>query len=261
MKYRAARKVGWIWTRAGWKRVPFRLRRVKKVPMPSKHRTRKLFIVKPAEPKAKKAAPVEAPKIAAEQGRSVFAPHVAPKPENFAVRQIRRVWGGKYDELTSAPTSRLHPPRLQGAGGMAMTPKEPATHPDDAREVLTRALAALVAAGVALEDAPTRQKLAPRGPEWAEGFELASVRLEAFALGASHPAAFLASSRMGQEKRHGERPRRFCVGARLRRGRAARGGGLSARPAGMEREITTNSLRTRRGHEHQRHDRRRMGVL
>ena len=52
-----------------------------------------------------------------------------------------------------------------------MTPKEPATHPDDVREALTRALAALVAAGVALEDAPTRQKLAPRGPEWAEGFD------------------------------------------------------------------------------------------
>ena len=32
MKYRAARKVGWIWTRAGWKRVPLRGRRVKKVP-------------------------------------------------------------------------------------------------------------------------------------------------------------------------------------------------------------------------------------
>ena len=115
MKYRAARKVGWIWTRAGWKRVPLRLRRVKKVPMPGKHRTRKLFVVKPAEPKARKPKPVEAPNLAVERGRTVSAP-TAPKPEILAVRQIRRVWGGKYDELTSAPTSRLHP-RAGGSEG------------------------------------------------------------------------------------------------------------------------------------------------
>jgi hypothetical protein len=102
MKYRAAHKVGWIWTRAGWKRVPLRLRRVKKVPMPSKHRTRKLFMVmKPAEPKAKKAKPaLEAPQIAAGQGRAVSAPTPAPKPEKPVLRQIRRAWSGKYDELT-----------------------------------------------------------------------------------------------------------------------------------------------------------------
>lgn len=68
-------KVGWIWTRVGWKRVPLRCRRVKKVPMPSKHRTRKLLIVKPAEPKAKKTKPVGTPQIAVEQGRAVSAPH------------------------------------------------------------------------------------------------------------------------------------------------------------------------------------------
>jgi hypothetical protein len=82
MKYRAARKVGWIWTRAGWKRVPLRLRRMKKVPMPSKHRTRKLMMVmKPAELKAKKTRPAsEAPQMAAEQGRAVSAPaHYPPQ--------------------------------------------------------------------------------------------------------------------------------------------------------------------------------------
>jgi len=108
MKYRAARKVGWIWTRAGWKRVPLRLRRVKKVPMPSKHRTRKLFILKPATPKAQKAKPVlKAPNLAIEQGMAVSAPIQAPKAGQPAVRQPRRAWGGKYDDLA--------PPEQKGA--------------------------------------------------------------------------------------------------------------------------------------------------
>jgi hypothetical protein len=108
MKYRAAHKVGWIWTRAGWKRVPLRLRRVKKVPMPTKHRTRKLLMVmKPAEPKAKKprlrqgsGGQAETPEMAVGQGRAVSAPTQPPKDENLAQRQIRRAWSGKYDELT-----------------------------------------------------------------------------------------------------------------------------------------------------------------
>jgi len=49
-----------------------------------------------------------------------------------------------------------------------MTPEETPAHPDDVREALTRALSGLVAAGVAQEDAPTRQKVAPHGPEWDE---------------------------------------------------------------------------------------------
>jgi hypothetical protein len=95
MKYRAARKVGWIWTRAGWKRVPLRIRRVMKVPMPSKHRTHKLIMVmKPAEPKAKKtrlrqgsggqAKPAsEAPEMAAGQGRAVSAPAEPPMSDEL----------------------------------------------------------------------------------------------------------------------------------------------------------------------------------
>jgi hypothetical protein len=109
MKYRAARKVGWIWTRAGWKRVPLRCRRVKKVPMPSKHRTRKLFMVKPAEPKGKKIKPVEAPQMAAGQGSADSAPTLALKAENLAMRQIRRAWSGKY--------AALNPPEAIRAGG------------------------------------------------------------------------------------------------------------------------------------------------
>ena len=102
MKYRAARKVGWIWTRAGWKRVPLRLRRVKKVPMPSKHRTRKLFIVKPATPKAGKPKPAEAQNLAVAQGRAVSAPTLAAKTGQPTTRKARQTWGGKYDAL--APT-------------------------------------------------------------------------------------------------------------------------------------------------------------
>lgn len=51
--------------------------------------------IDPDEPLAPKA-----PKIAVEQGRAVSAPTLTPKPEKPVLRQIRRVWGGKYDELT-----------------------------------------------------------------------------------------------------------------------------------------------------------------
>ena len=43
--------------------------------------------------------PAQAPNLAAEQGRAVSAPTLAPKPENLAVRQPRRAWNGKYDDL------------------------------------------------------------------------------------------------------------------------------------------------------------------
>jgi hypothetical protein len=50
------RKAGWHWTvKHGWKRIPRSLRRVKKVPMPPKHRTRKkMMVMAEAEPRAKK---------------------------------------------------------------------------------------------------------------------------------------------------------------------------------------------------------------
>jgi len=44
----------------------------------------------------------EAPNLAAGQGRADSAPTLAPKPETPAVRQPRRAWNGKYDDL--APT-------------------------------------------------------------------------------------------------------------------------------------------------------------
>jgi hypothetical protein len=52
-----------------------------------------------------------------------------------------------------------------------MTPKVIAKRPADVRQGLIRALSVLVAAGVAQEDVPTRQKLAPRGPEWNEALD------------------------------------------------------------------------------------------
>jgi hypothetical protein len=95
----ARRKVGWTWTvKHGWKRIPRSLRRVKKVPLPSKHRTRKKLMVSPAEPKATKTP--KAPKIAAGQGRAVSAPILAPKAEKSAPPKPRKAWGGKYADLS-----------------------------------------------------------------------------------------------------------------------------------------------------------------
>jgi hypothetical protein len=97
----ARRKVGWTWTvKHGWKRIPRSLRRVKKVPLPSKHRTRKKLMVSPAEPKAAKSA--KAPKIAMEQGRADSAPIPALKAGKS--RQPRKAWGGKYADLAPPAT-------------------------------------------------------------------------------------------------------------------------------------------------------------
>ena len=76
---RAHGKVGWTWTRAGWKRITLH--------MPG------------AE--GEKATRVEAPKIAAGQGEAQSAPKVAPKAEKLAPRQMRAVWSGKYDAPNS----------------------------------------------------------------------------------------------------------------------------------------------------------------
>src|SRR5271166_301085 len=91
-------KIGWTWTRKGWKRIPRRLLGVKPVPMPPKKRkTRKLRRISPASPKPETAIHVKPRKIAVEQGRADSAPTLAPKLENLATRQPRRAWGGKYD--------------------------------------------------------------------------------------------------------------------------------------------------------------------
>jgi hypothetical protein len=97
---RGLRKVGWTWTaRNGWKRIPRSLRRVKKVPLPSKHRTRKKLMVSPAEPRAKKPKTAKATELAAGQGRADSAPIPAPKAGAPAPRQPRKAWSGKYADL------------------------------------------------------------------------------------------------------------------------------------------------------------------
>jgi hypothetical protein len=95
---RGLRKVGWTWTRNGWKRIPRSLRRVKKVPLPSKHRTRKAQ-VSAAKPREKPPTFAEAREQAAEQGRAVSAPTPAPKAGKPTPRQPRKAWGGKYADL------------------------------------------------------------------------------------------------------------------------------------------------------------------
>ena len=105
----ASRKVGWTWTRNGWKRVPRRLLRVKAVPLPSKYKTCKIRRISPAEPKPEKAEAAEAQNFAVEQGRGDFAPTLAPKLEKPAMHPIRRAWSGKYADLTP-PERRDAPP-------------------------------------------------------------------------------------------------------------------------------------------------------
>jgi hypothetical protein len=96
----ALKKVGWTWTRNGWKRIPRRLRQVKKVPLPKKRKTRKLRRISPAEPKPEKPSTDKAPNLTAEQGRADSAPTPAPKVEKSAPRKPRQTWGGKYADLS-----------------------------------------------------------------------------------------------------------------------------------------------------------------
>jgi hypothetical protein len=103
----ALKKVGWTWTRQGWKRIPRRLRQVKAVPLPTKRKTRKLRRISPAEPKPEKPSTDKAQNLPAEQGRADSAPTPAPKSGQPAPRKPRQAWSGKYADLT--------PPKKGGA--------------------------------------------------------------------------------------------------------------------------------------------------
>ena len=94
------RKLGWHWTWKGWKRTPKRLLAVKKVPLPTKRKTRKKTGITPAVPREKLPTFAEARKLAAEQWRADSAPTPAPEAGKPAARQTRRTWSGKYDDLT-----------------------------------------------------------------------------------------------------------------------------------------------------------------
>ncbi len=101
------KKLGWHWTRKGWKRSPKHLLAVKKVPLPTKRKTRKKVRITPAAKRTEPPAQ-EAPQLAVEQGRAVSAPTPAPEAEKPAPPPPRRVWSGKYDDLTKPP-GRIDP--------------------------------------------------------------------------------------------------------------------------------------------------------
>jgi hypothetical protein len=100
----ALKKVGWTWTRQGWKRIPRRLRTVKLVPVPKKRKTRKLRRIVSVKPMSEQPEAVEAQNLTVEQGRADSALPPAPKSGQPAARQPRRAWSGKYADLT--PTER-----------------------------------------------------------------------------------------------------------------------------------------------------------
>jgi hypothetical protein len=93
MKGGSLRKLGWVWTSKGWKKVPRRLLRVKRVPLPSKKQTKKICRIVPP------ATRPEARQIAQEQGRAVSAPTLQPQAVKPAPRPPRRAWQGKYADL------------------------------------------------------------------------------------------------------------------------------------------------------------------
>ena len=93
-------KTGWHSTRQGWKRSPKHLLAVKKVPLPTKRKTRKKAGMTPATPTEKPPTFAAARKLAAEKGRADSAPTLAPEAAKPAPRQMRKTWGGKYDDLT-----------------------------------------------------------------------------------------------------------------------------------------------------------------
>lgn len=105
----ALKKVGWTWTRQGWKRIPRHMRQVKKVPLPKKRKTRKLRRISPAEPKPEKAVAAAALNLPAEQGRADSAPTPAPKIEKPAPRKPRQAWGGKYADLSEPEPKKGEP--------------------------------------------------------------------------------------------------------------------------------------------------------
>src|SRR5271155_2318653 len=97
------KKLGWHWTRKGWKRTPKHLQAVKKVPLPTKRKTRKKARIDPAAPKEKPPTFAEARKLLAEQGMADSAPPPLPEAATPATRPMRQAWSGKYGALTKTP--------------------------------------------------------------------------------------------------------------------------------------------------------------
>src|SRR5271154_4644130 len=95
-------KTGWHQTGQGWKRSPKHLlAAVKKVPLPTRRKTRKKARIDPAAPREKIPTFAEARKLLAEQGRADSAPTPLPEAAPPATRPMRQAWSGKYDELAT----------------------------------------------------------------------------------------------------------------------------------------------------------------
>ena len=127
-------KVGWVWTKAGWKQTPKRLQAVKKVATPPKRRPFKKVAIKPAE---RHSVPTfaEARKLAVEQGMAVSAPIPAPEATTPAMHPPRRAWGGKYDQLAHAGRGDFSGPKgAPGAESLTTAPLAARAEPQGLRE-------------------------------------------------------------------------------------------------------------------------------
>ncbi len=94
MKGGTFRKVGWVWTKTGWKRVPKRSQAVKKIPAPTKRRSLKIHRIAPAPKRTNPPRP-EAPQLPL--GRGGRFPHrtggrdASPAPSAAGLeRELRR---------------------------------------------------------------------------------------------------------------------------------------------------------------------------
>jgi len=106
-------KTGWHWTRKGWKRSPKHLLAVKKVPLPTKRKTRKKAGINPATPREKPPTFAEARKLLAEQVSADSAPTPLPETAPPATRPMRQAWSGKYDALTKTPQEQQACPTIR----------------------------------------------------------------------------------------------------------------------------------------------------
>jgi hypothetical protein len=100
------RKLGWHWTRKGWKRTPKHgTAKAPRKPTQAQERAvaRRLNdpprVKRKAAPKEKPPTFAEARKKAAEQGKADSAPTPAPEAAKPATRQMRQAWSGKYAGL------------------------------------------------------------------------------------------------------------------------------------------------------------------
>lgn len=88
-------KVGWSWTRQGWKRTPRRLQGVKAVPVPAKRKTRKLRGIGPADPRGERPEAAEAQNSTVEQVEAISAPTAWANAEKLTTGKPRVTWGIK----------------------------------------------------------------------------------------------------------------------------------------------------------------------